>query len=769
MIKKHLFCLIATLTICNLAFGQGWVKVYDDDLPYDPHVNFNYNDYLYSNVIPQADGSFVWAFPARRLVLKTDSSGTKVWNQVFSSYDRAGSSLKQFNDSTLVYFISDPNPNSISLGFTSTDGDSNWTKSFNYQGLGAISMDIASDGGLIVSGTRSLMRLNPNLDTLWIKRNTWDVDYTVINRTLDDGYIWYIRHIDISLGGLDYIRMYKLDYNGDTVWTTYFQDHAISSDIVIGQDTNYYFFGAGNPYIVELSKDGDYASWWQFLNRSGYPQVKQSADNRFIVLSKSSIAPEFWLEKLSPSMGLEWSQSMDIFSGQPLALDLTNDGGYIMSIGSEKKYYLIRTDSLGNTPFTVDISGVAESCLGTSDGTVWVNAIFGGNAPYTYQWSNGSTAAFGEFVTGLSPGTISVTVTDSTGNTASDNFMVGSFSSADCVWPGDANSDGIANNLDVLAIGIGYGISGPARPNATLNWEGQDAPDWPLALANGVNLKHTDCNGDSVIDHWDTTAITLNYGLTHPKNSRSSTTDPEIFILIPDQDTIPAGSLVELPVVIGADSLQVNNFYGVGFSIEYSTLIVEDNVMLFKLDSSFLGTPGINVLSYFNNLDTLNQIDIAVTRTDQMNVSGYGRIGTLEFTTEEDIVPKNSIVRELNFNFTHVYAIDNQENQVPLSSRPASLYVIQETVGTQDIINESGISIIPNPGNGVAYIVVEGLKGKPWIKVFDVHGKTIIDKDLDSGSLEHGAVLDLQRYNGNIFMISIQNGEKVYTARLLKY
>ncbi|MGZ5282485.1 MAG: hypothetical protein ACXWEY_09440 [Bacteroidia bacterium] len=41
----------------------------------------------------------------------------------------------------------------------------------------------------------------------------------------------------------------------------------------------------------------------------------------------------------------------------------------------------------------------------------------------------------------------------------------------DCVWPGDANRDGIVNHLDVLEIGVGFGANGLARTDTSTNWK----------------------------------------------------------------------------------------------------------------------------------------------------------------------------------------------------------------------------------------------------------------------------------------------------------
>ncbi|MEL7534936.1 MAG: hypothetical protein AAFN10_26780, partial [Bacteroidota bacterium] len=41
----------------------------------------------------------------------------------------------------------------------------------------------------------------------------------------------------------------------------------------------------------------------------------------------------------------------------------------------------------------------------------------------------------------------------------------------DSVWPGDANSDGVANNLDLLQLGLGFYYVGSARDSVSNTWE----------------------------------------------------------------------------------------------------------------------------------------------------------------------------------------------------------------------------------------------------------------------------------------------------------
>ena len=72
-------------------------------------------------------------------------------------------------------------------------------------------------------------------------------------------------------------------------------------------------------------------------------------------------------------------------------------------------------------------------------------------------------------------------------------------SADDMIFPGDANHDQIASNIDFLQLGVFYGVAGPARQNAIIDWVGQLGPDWDTTQANGYDIKHVDCDGNGTI------------------------------------------------------------------------------------------------------------------------------------------------------------------------------------------------------------------------------------------------------------------------------
>lgn len=76
------------------------------------------------------------------------------------------------------------------------------------------------------------------------------------------------------------------------------------------------------------------------------------------------------------------------------------------------------TAFVGGPQFTV--TATPASSAGSSDGTATAN-VTGGQAPYTYAWSDGQSS---QTATGLAPGTYTVTVTDNNGCTAEQDVVV---------------------------------------------------------------------------------------------------------------------------------------------------------------------------------------------------------------------------------------------------------------------------------------------------------------------------------------------------------
>ncbi|MFN5149658.1 MAG: T9SS type A sorting domain-containing protein, partial [Flavobacteriia bacterium] len=87
-------------------------------------------------------------------------------------------------------------------------------------------------------------------------------------------------------------------------------------------------------------------------------------------------------------------------------------GSYTLTVSNNSGCQLTELFTVGNDPGTLAVSAVlTEEACGNSNGAINVN-ITGGSAPFSYSWSNGSTA---QDISGIGAGTYDLTVSDQYG------------------------------------------------------------------------------------------------------------------------------------------------------------------------------------------------------------------------------------------------------------------------------------------------------------------------------------------------------------------
>lgn len=97
-------------------------------------------------------------------------------------------------------------------------------------------------------------------------------------------------------------------------------------------------------------------------------------------------------------------------------------GSYTVTVTDSTGLTRTKSITLTQPANTISVNNtiVNVTCHGGSDATI-ILAVSGGNSPYTFLWSNGSTSMN---PSGLSAGTYTVTVTDGSGCTTSNSYVV---------------------------------------------------------------------------------------------------------------------------------------------------------------------------------------------------------------------------------------------------------------------------------------------------------------------------------------------------------
>lgn len=365
------------------------------------------------------------------------------------------------------------------------------------------------------------------------------------------------------------------------------------------------------------------------------------------------------------------------------------------------------------------VSGNTMVCSGTS-----ANLFASGALTYTWNTS-ANTASINVIPTTSTIYTVSGT--NILNCSASATTMVNVNSNCSDVWPGDANSDGMSNNIDVFELGINYLQTGPARSIVSNSWTPYFANNWSGSTSTSKNLAHSDCNGDGIINFSDTLAIYNNYNQLHtfqPVTVQSSTLDLNIY---PDQAFIATGQWGTSSIYLGDTIHLLSNIYGVAFDITYDNTLIQTDSIYIEYINSFLNAGTSNILlrkrDFGNGL-----LYTASVRTDFNDVNGFGKIAVLHYKAKANIT-SNSV---LNIALVNGKKTNSSGNIVLLTSGTTSITITPLSTG----INEfalSQIKVYPNPAGNSLFVELSTIQNATF-RLIDPIGQEVYSQKLYYGN-----------------------------------
>ena len=276
------------------------------------------------------------------------------------------------------------------------------------------------------------------------------------------------------------------------------------------------------------------------------------------------------------------------------------------------------------------------------------------------------------------------------------------------VLPGDANDDGVVDNLDILYIGYAFGSVGPARhEERTDGAPAAVALYWEQAFPDSLNYAYADATGNGLVDEEDFAAVFQNYGRSRDGiqparhfeegildiDPQLSFGTPQIFI------PVTAGTELTIPISLGTANLPVSSFNGIAFTIEYDTNAISDIQLDFS--DSWIATP--NESFTFQNTAPLqsHNLDVASTRLGQDLLAGHGKIGHLSVVIEHDLIDflkgrldsANTILK-----FKNLVLVDNDFNKVRVTGDSIQFKIYSpQIVSTVNRRWQRSITLAPSP------------------------------------------------------------------------
>ncbi|MEM1327649.1 MAG: Ig-like domain-containing protein [Bacteroidota bacterium] len=199
---------------------------------------------------------------------------------------------------------------------------------------------------------------------------------------------------------------------------------------------------------------------------------------------------------------------------------------------------------------------------------------------------------------------------------------------ADCVWEGDTNNDGVVDMQDLLTLGYAIGKTGATRSRTRDAWYGSSATDWANSRYTQVDLKHSDTDGNGLVNSADTAAIIANFGRKHTLTAAGLPAPEPMPIYYGKPDTIPVygpGAILEIPIIMGNEFFPTTDLYGVEINVNYSTSFLREGTVRVEFDQDSWFSYGSANLSLSKEVVS-GRIAAASTRTNLAFASGHGQI-----------------------------------------------------------------------------------------------------------------------------------------------
>lgn len=288
----------------------------------------------------------------------------------------------------------------------------------------------------------------------------------------------------------------------------------------------------------------------------------------------------------------------------------------------------------------------------------------------------------------------------------------------DYVMPGDANGDRKANVYDLLNIGIGHYAAGAPRPNATSEWLPQFAPEWPLAVAQTINYKHLDCDGNGAVNGLDADVIVDHYSPINTAEILPVAPAPPLWISFPADTVImdvnnPQALEITADLMLGTPVQPALGIYGLAFALRYPEFV--DHNLSANYDGASIF--GINHMLWLpKDIHSRRQLDIGLTRTNGQAVSGYGRIAQLTFRTDFIIIidvadRSDKTVLPFRIPISGLIAVDEFGNEKLISvAQQDTLWIkLTGTTNTHVPELEDRVEVFPNPAEDFTMITTKDL------------------------------------------------------------
>ena len=243
------------------------------------------------------------------------------------------------------------------------------------------------------------------------------------------------------------------------------------------------------------------------------------------------------------------------------------------------------------------------------------------------------------------------------------------------------------------------------------------------------------------------------------------TVDPPFYV---DPDTLIEGESISLPVILGEMDDPANDVYGIAFTLEYDSSVVVPGSAKMTFNNGWVGSKGVDMITIQKTFISPGVIDVGMTRIDGEEMDGFGEIGQVFITIEDDILfrngedeSRNGDELEVIFNISNVKIINSLGEEIPINPIETST-VIDGIVGTKNIAWKENVQVQPNPASDAFYITSKNINIES-INLISITGEALIQ--IKPNGLE--TQIDTHNLLPGIYLLKVQTEFGVMVKRMI--
>ena len=230
-------------------------------------------------------------------------------------------------------------------------------------------------------------------------------------------------------------------------------------------------------------------------------------------------------------------------------------------------------------------------------------------------------------------------------------------------------------------------------------------------------------------------------------------------------DSLQVNDNIVANLRLGTNTMPSDDTYGLAFTINFPPELMDSASIYFKSEDGWLGDEGVTNMKFHKTLYHEGRVEATITRIDQVNVSGFGKIAEFGGATADNLSGKDEVEAWLTLSLSDVRLIDAAGDELPYTVLADSVFVTGDGPKLQVEPKELNVAVFPNPANTYTHLMASHNRTIDRVRIFDALGRPVRLFEPNNTN----AMLDVSMLAEGTYLIEITMGDARTVKRIMIY